>query len=74
MSKDKNIEDDYNINLRIDKEFFKYTSVKKSSILLKRHYELPQNYKFTSPNLSRNGLYISLIGKAINEKDIIQNI
>ena len=69
MSKDKNIEDDYNINLRIDKEFFKYTSVKKSSILLKRHYELPQNYKFTSPNLSRNGLYISLIGKAINEKD-----
>ena len=69
MSKDKNIEDDYNINLRIDKEFFKYTSVKKSSILLKRHYELPQNYKFTSPNLSRNGHYISLIGKAINEKD-----
>ena len=69
MSQEKNIEDDYNINLKIDKELFKYNSVKKTSILLKRHYELPQNYKFTSPNLSRNGLYISLIGKAINEKD-----
>ena len=69
MSQEKNIEDDYNINLKIDKELFKYNSVKKTSILLKRHYELPQNYKFTSPKLSKNGHYLSIIGKARNEKD-----
>ena len=68
MSKEKKVEDDYTINLKIDKEFFKYESVKKLSILLKGHNELPQNYKFTHPKLSKNGLYVSSIGKAKEEK------
>ena len=68
MSKEKNYEDDYTINLKIDKEFFKYEQVKKSSIILKGHYELPQNYKFIEPKLSKNGLYISAVGRARDEK------
>ena len=68
MSKDKNNEDNYTINLKIDKEYFKYESVKKSSIILKGHNELPQNFKFTEPKLSKNGLYISAIGKEKDEK------
>ena len=73
MSKKNNIENDYDINLKIDKEYFKYSSVKKSSILLKGHFELPQNYKFSEPKLSKNGAYISAIGKAKkeNEDDVV---
>lgn len=65
----ENIEDDYDIKLKIDEKLFKYKSIKKSTISLKGHVELPQKYKFTSPKLTNNGLYITSIGKAKKEKD-----
>ena len=68
MSK-HNIEDDYDINLKIDQDLFKYNSLKKTSILLKGHIELPQKYKFTYPKLTNKGIYLTVIGKAINEKE-----
>ena len=46
----ENIENDYDLNLKVDKELFNYKSVIKTSILLNGHIELPQNYKFTMPN------------------------
>ena len=58
MSNEKNNEDDFIINLKIDKNFFNYEKVNKLKILLKGHNELPQNYKFTQPKLSKNGLYV----------------
>lgn len=69
MTTKNDIEKDYDINLKIDKEFFKYESVKKVSILLKGHQELPQKYKFVEPKLSKNGLFISAIGKAKNDNE-----
>ena len=68
MSSEK-IENDYDVNLKINKETFHYESVKKLPILLKGHVELPQNYKFISPKLSKDGKYITSIGKSKNEKD-----
>ena len=73
MSNEKNNEDDFIINLKIDKNFFNYEKVNKVKILLKGHNELPQNYKFTQPKLSKNGLYVSSIGKAkaAKEDDVV---
>ena len=65
----ENIENDYDLNLKVDKELFKYKSVIKTSILLNGHIELPQNYKFTMPRLSNKGIYITAIGKAKNSKE-----
>ena len=63
------IENDYDVNLKVNKEIFHYETVKKLPILLKGHVELPQNYKFISPKLSKDGKYITSIGKSKNEKD-----
>jgi WD40 repeat protein len=65
----ENIENDYDVNLKINKESFHYETVKKLPILLKGHAELPQNYKFISPKLSKDGKYITSIGKSKEEKD-----
>ena len=65
----ENIENDYDLNLKVDKELFNYKSVIKTSILLNGHIELPQNYKFTMPRLSNKGIYITAIGKAKNSKE-----
>ena len=64
-----NIENDYEVELKVDKEQFIYDSVKKLPILLKGHPELPQDYKFACPKLSKEGKYLTAIGKANNEKD-----
>ena len=68
MSSD-NIENDYNVELTINKETFKYSSVKKIPILLKGHVELPQNYQFTSPKLSKEGKFLTAIGRSKNENE-----
>lgn len=68
MSSD-NIENDYNVELKINKETFTYNSVKKIPILLKGHIELPQNYQFTSPKLSKEGKFLTAIGRSKNEKE-----
>ena len=65
----ENIENDYDINLKIDQNLFKYTSIKKTSIPLKGHIELPQKYKFIMPRLSNKGIYITAIGKAKKPKE-----
>ena len=65
----ENIENDYVINLKIDQNLFKYTSIKKTSIPLKGHIELPQKYKFIMPRLSNKGIYITAIGKAKKPKE-----
>ena len=39
------IENDYDVNLKINKEIFHYKSVKKLPILLKGHIELPQDLR-----------------------------
>ena len=67
MSEEK--ENDYEINLKIDENLFKYKSIKKANIILNGHIELPQNYKFTMPRLSNKGIYVSAIGKAKNPKE-----
>ena len=67
MSEEK--ENDYEINLKIDENLFKYKSIKKANILLNGHIELPQKYKFTMPRLSNKGIYVSAIGKAKNPKE-----
>ena len=68
-----NIDNDYVININIDDANYKYNNLQKSSILLKGHHVLPQNYKFMYPKLSKNGKFITAIGKAKEEKkdDII---
>jgi len=63
------IDNDYEVNLKTNQETFKYNSVQKLPILLKGHIELPQDYKFTSPKLSKKGKYLTAIGKSNNEKD-----
>jgi WD40 repeat protein len=67
MSEEK--ENDYEINLKIDENLFKYKSIKKANIILNGHIELPQKYKFTMPRLSNKGIYVSAIGKAKNPKE-----
>ena len=65
----ENIENDYDINLKIDEKLYHYKSVKKTNIFLNGHIELPQNYKFIMPRLSDKGIYVTAIGKAKNPKD-----
>ena len=65
----ENIENDYDVKLKINKETFHYETVKKLPIVLKGHVEVPQNYEFISPKLSKDGKYITSIGKSKNEKD-----
>ena len=62
------INNDYEVNLKKNPEIFN-NSVQKLPILLKGHIELPQDYKFTSPKLSKKGKYLTAIGKSNNEKD-----
>ena len=70
MSSDNNnLEDDYEVELKANEEIFKYGSVKKLPILLKGHVDLPQDYTFTSPKLSKEGKYLTAIGRSKNEKD-----
>ena len=66
----QNIENDYEVNLKVNKEIFHYNSVKKLPILLKGHIELPQDYQFTCPKLSKEGKFLTAIGKARNKKDV----
>jgi WD40 repeat protein len=68
MSSD-DMDKDYEVELKVNKEVFKYDKVKKIPIILKGHIELPQDYKFTSPRLSKEGKYLTAIGKSKNEKD-----
>ena len=67
MSSD--LDNDYEVNLKTNKEIFDYNSVNKLPILLKGHIELPQEYKFTSPKLSKEGKYLTAIGKSKKEKE-----
>ena len=69
MSTD-DIDNDYEIESKTNKERFKYKSIKKFPILLKGHVELPQEYNFTCPKLSKEGKYLTAIGKSENEKDV----
>ena len=69
MSSD-NVENDYNVELKVNKEVFKYDSVKKIPIVLKGHIELPQDYTFSYPKLSKEGKYLTAIGKSKNEKEV----
>ena len=63
------IENDYDVNLKINKEIFHYNSVKKLPILLKGHIELPQDLKFCCPKLSKEGKFVTAIGKAKNDNE-----
>ena len=63
------IENDYDVNLKINKEIFHYKSVKKLPILLKGHIELPQDLKFCYPKLSKEGKFVTAIGKAKNDNE-----
>ena len=63
------IENDYDVNLKINKEIFHYSKVKKLPILLKGHIELPQDLKFCCPKLSKEGKFVTAIGKAKNDND-----
>jgi len=65
----ENIENDYDVNLKINKDIFHYNSVKKLPILLKGHIELPQDLKFCNPKLSKEGKFVTAIGKAKNDKE-----
>ena len=61
------IDNDYEVNLKINQDIFKNKSVQKLSILLIGHNELPQDYIFTSPKLSEKGKYLTSIGKSNSE-------
>ena len=63
------IENDYDVYLKINREIFHYNSVKKLPILLKGHIELPQDLQFCYPKLSKEGKFVTAIGKAKNDKD-----
>jgi WD40 repeat protein len=63
------IENDHDVNLKINKEIFHYKSVKKLPILLKGHLELPQELKFCYPKLSKEGKFVTAIGKAKNDNE-----
>ena len=62
------IENDYEVNLKTIEEY-KSLQLKKLPILLTGHNELPQNYKYTSPKLSKEGKFLTLIGQASNENE-----
>ena len=64
------LDNDYEVDLKANEERIKYESVKKLPILLKGHVELPQEYRFSHPKLSKEGKYLTAIGKSKNEKDV----
>ena len=64
------LDNDYEVDLKANEERFKYESVKKLPILLKGHVELPQEYRFSHPKLTKEGKYLTAIGKSKNEKDV----
>ena len=71
MSESK-LDKDYEIHLKCDEDAFDQKSLKKMGILLRGHQELPDGYKFTSPKLSKNGSYLTAIGKSLNnENDLV---
>jgi WD40 repeat protein len=55
--------EEYDISIDVDGEIFPYTSCITQDIFLKKHFELPQDLTYESPQQSQDEKYIGIIGK-----------
>ena len=63
---DLDLEKHYTIELNTNSNLYKYNSCQTINIPLFGHQELPQNYKFINPRLSKNEQYLSALAKGID--------
>ena len=69
-SGNKNLESHFKLSLTKSSSF-PYKSINKEIILLYRHQELPQDYKYIDPRLSPNEKYLSVIAKGKNDDFVL---
>ncbi len=67
---DLDLENHYTIELNTNSNLYKYNSCQTINIPLFGHQELPQNYKFINPRLSKNEQYLSALAKG-KDNDLV---
>ena len=67
---DLDLENHYTIELNTNSTIYKYNSFQTINIPLFGHQELPQNYKYINPRLSKNEQYLSSLAKG-KDNDLV---